>query len=188
MSLKNIRSCDELVIAVRKGLRPEYLFFWGHQPLPNGEIGPSCFSQWWPATFAISGDSYSTAEHFMMAEKARLFGDEATRTRILDAPTPKAAKALGREVKDFKEVIWDQSRFQIVVEGNQAKFSQNQELAKFLLGTGEKVLVESSPRDRIWGIGLGASSDLAKNPESWRGLNLLGFALMEVRERLSQGK
>jgi len=184
MKFEHVRSREELVRAVRNGLKPEYLFFWGHRSLPNGEIGKSCFSQWWPATFLIGDTHYPTAEHFMMAEKARLFNDEEVRQQILNAPTPKAAKELGRQIKNFQEELWQESRFQLVVEGNQAKFTQNAELQRFLLGTGDRILVEASPLDRIWGIGLAADSELATNPNRWRGLNLLGFALMEVRDRL----
>jgi ribA/ribD-fused uncharacterized protein len=124
----------------------------------------------------------------MMAEKARLFGDEAARAQILKASSPNAAKQLGRQVKHFDEQVWAESRFQLVVAGNLAKFSQNHELGNYLLGTGDKVLVEASPVDRIWGIGLAAGDAQAKNPEQWRGLNLLGFALMETRQRLQEGK
>jgi hypothetical protein len=120
----------------------------------------------------------------MMAEKARLFGDEDTRKQILDAGGPKTAKQLGRNVKNFKEEVWCELRFQIVVRGNYEKFNQNRELRTFLLGTGDKVLVEASPIDRIWGIGLAGNDERATNPELWLGLNLLGFALMEVRQRL----
>ena len=179
-----VRSRDELLIEVRKGLRPHYLFFWGHRSLPGGEIGKPCLSQWWPTKFSVAGISYVTAEHFMMAEKARLFDDEDTRSKIIEAPTPKLAKQLGRQVSNFKEEVWRDARFQFVVEGNYAKFNQNPELAAFLLGTGNKLLVEASPTDSIWGIGLAAADERAKNPERWRGLNLLGFALMEVRHRL----
>jgi ribA/ribD-fused uncharacterized protein len=153
MTVGNLRNRDDLLRAVRGGLRPQYLCFWGHKPLPNGEIGKSCFSQWWPAPFSVNEVRYPTAEHFMMAEKARLFGDEDLRAQILKAASPKAAKQLGRQVKNFKEEVWQESRFQFVVEGNHAKFSQNRELERFLLGTGSKVLVEASPVDRIWGIG-----------------------------------
>src|SRR5262245_52912881 len=111
-----IRNCEDLVEQVKRGRRPHYLFFWGHRPLPNGEIGPSCFSQWWPARFAVAEVRYPTAEHFMMAEKARLFDDEDVRTQILDAGSPKTAKELGRRVKNFKEEIWEASRFKLVVE------------------------------------------------------------------------
>ena len=182
-----MRNREELLQKVRSGLRPNFLFFWGHRPLPNGEIGKSCFSQWWPAPFTVEQFRYPTAEHFMMAEKAHLFADEETRAQVLKAGSPKAAKQLGRQVKGYQESVWVAARFQIVVTGNLAKFSQNRELGKYLLATGDSVLVEASPVDRIWGIGLAADSEQAKNPEQWRGLNLLGFALMEVRQRLREG-
>jgi ribA/ribD-fused uncharacterized protein len=185
MKVDKVRSRDELVRLVKAGRSPHYLLFWGHRPLPNGEIGKPCFSQWWPATFVVDEIRYPTAEHFMMAQKALLFGDEAARAQILSAATPKAAKELGRRVKNFDEAVWEASRFQFVVEGNQAKFGQNPELGRFLLGTGDKVLVEASPVDRVWGIGLAANDVRATNPETWPGLNLLGFALMEVREWLA---
>src|SRR5262250_248775 len=133
MQAENIRNRENLLRAVRSGLRPKYLFFWGHKPLPNGEIGKPCFSQWWPAPFSVNGTTYPTAEHFMMAEKARLFGDETTRAQILKAGSPKAAKQLGRQVKGFKESVWIEARIQIVVAGNLAKFGQNHELGAFLL-------------------------------------------------------
>ena len=188
MQTNNLRNREDLLQAVRRGLRPEYLFFWGHKPLPDGEIGNSCFSQWWPSPFSVGGVSYQTAEHFMMAEKARLFGDEAARAQILQSGSPKAAKQLGRQVKNFNEQQWVEARFQVVIAGSLAKFRQNRELGKYLLGTNDKVLVEASPLDRIWGIGLGAHNEHAMNPEQWRGLNLLGFALMDVRQTLREGK
>jgi ribA/ribD-fused uncharacterized protein len=188
MHIEDIRSHEELLRAVRSGFRPKYLFFWGHKPLPSGEIGKSCFSQWWPASFTVNGVSYPTAEHFMMAEKARLFGDEDARANILKAGSPKAAKQLGRQVKHFDEQVWAEARFQLVVEGNLAKFGQNRDVGKFLSGTSDTVLVEASPVDRIWGIGLAADNEQAMNPEQWRGLNLLGFALMEVRQKLHEAK
>jgi ribA/ribD-fused uncharacterized protein len=184
MDLDNVRTREDLVQLATQGDHPQYFFFWGHRPLPNGEIGKSCLSQWWPAAFVINDVTYPTAEHFMMAEKARMFGDEAAREEILKADGPKAAKQLGRGVKNFDDARWQEHRFKFVVEGNLAKFSQNRELADFLVGTGDKVLVEASPLDRIWGIGLGANDERATAPTQWRGLNLLGFALMEVRQML----
>jgi ribA/ribD-fused uncharacterized protein len=183
-----IRSRDDLLQAVRSGFRPRYLFFWGHRPLPNDRIGNPCFSQWWAAEFSVDDVRYPTAEHFMMAEKARLFHDEEVRTQILQTRTPKAAKELGRQVRNFDEEVWADARFRLVVEGNVAKFSQNRELGDYLLGTRDRVLVEASPSDRIWGIGLAADSVEALNPELWRGLNLLGFALMEARQRLRESR
>jgi ribA/ribD-fused uncharacterized protein len=184
MSSKEITTLEDMLRAVRSGFRPKYLFFWGHSPLPSGEIGKSCLSQWWPAKFTIGGLSYPTAEHFMMAEKARLFGDNERREQILNSTSPKLAKHHGRQVKGFEEQIWGDVRFDLVVQGNFEKFSQNNRLGAFLIGTGNRVLVEASPVDRIWGIGLGADNLDILNPEKWRGLNLLGFALMKVRQRL----
>ena len=95
-----------------------------------------------------------------------------------------AAKKLGRQVRNFDHARWEAARFDIVVRGNTAKFVQNEPLQSFLFGTGRRVLVEASPVDRIWGIGLAADDPRAMHPEQWRGLNLLGFALMAVRDVL----
>ena len=119
-----------------------------------------------------------------MAEKARLFGDDEVREKIATAVGPGKAKALGRQVHGFREEVWVEHRFGIVVTGNHAKFSQNEELRSYLVTTGTKVLVEASPGDRIWGIGMGKDNERATDPMRWRGLNLLGFALMEVRAHL----
>ncbi len=164
----------------------KYVFFWGHQPGREGLIDKSCFSQWYEAAFEREGIRYPTAEHYMMAAKADLFGDESSRARIIAAPNPGAAKRFGREVEGFDAGIWDRERFAIVVDANLAKFSQNPTLEKFLLGTADRVLVEASPVDSIWGIGMAQDHSDIKNPASWLGLNLLGFALMEVRAQLSK--
>lgn len=122
----------------------------------------------------------------MMAEKARLFKDEESLDRVLVANHPNEAKQLGRKVAGFDKKLWERQRSEIVTTGNFAKFSQNPALKEFLLNTGDRVLVEASPVDRIWGIGLAADHIDAENPYKWKGLNLLGFALMEVRNRLLQ--
>lgn len=170
--------------AIRQGLRPKYLFFWGHQPLKDGSIGASCLSQWFTAPFTIEGLRYPTAEHFMMTEKARLFNDPVVCNQILEAPHPGAAKKLGRHVKGFDDTTWKAHRFDIVVRANYAKFGQNEALRAYLLGTKNRIIVEASPVDRIWGIGLARDDQRSQNPEQWRGLNLLGFALMRVRQEL----
>ncbi|MFM8217125.1 MAG: NADAR family protein [Pirellula sp.] len=165
----------------------EYLLFWGHTPAKDGTITKACFSQWYVAPFTIEGVVYPTAEHWMMAGKARLFSDNETLQEILVAPDPKSAKALGRKVRGFKDDLWVTNARRIVTEGNIAKFSQNEGLKEFLLATETKVLVEASPYDRIWGIGLGAEDPNAKHPTKWQGENLLGFALMDVREAIRLG-
>ncbi len=166
------------------GSAPEFMLFWRETPKVPGSIDAACFSQWFPAPFVIDGVRYSTAEHFMMAEKARLFGDAATLEKILAAPSSGAAKALGRVIVHYDDAQWSAARFDVVVRGSIAKFGQNDRLRTFLLETGEKIPAEASPTDTIWGIGLAASDERARDPMQWRGLSLLGFALVEARRQL----
>jgi ribA/ribD-fused uncharacterized protein len=177
---------EQLACELRSGTRIKFLCFWGHAVPADGSVRATCLSQWYPAPFRIDGANYPTAEHYMMAAKARLFGDESACERILRAAQPGAAKAIGREIRGFDEARWIEHRFDIVIAANLAKFSQNPALHDYLLRTGEQVLVEASPVDRIWGIGLAADAREAKDPGAWQGLNLLGFALMEVRKRLRE--
>jgi ribA/ribD-fused uncharacterized protein len=162
----------------------KYLFFWGHTPKQKGVVDKSCFSQWFPVAFTVAGDTYATAEHWMMAEKARLFGNDDVRQRIIAARHPDEAKKLGRQVTGFDPAVWDAQKYELVVTGNYHKFSQHPALRDYLLTTGERVLVEASPVDAIWGIGLAGSHPDATQPARWLGENLLGFALMEVRDQL----
>jgi ribA/ribD-fused uncharacterized protein len=120
----------------------------------------------------------------MMAEKARLFSDQEILEEILKTGNPKEVKSLGRKIKNFDHIVWDKHKYEIVKRGNLLKFSQNPEFKNFLLSTNEKVLIEASPYDRIWGIGMLESDPKAENPLQWNGENLLGFALMEVRDEL----
>ncbi|WP_405013414.1 NADAR family protein [Kitasatospora sp. NBC_01539] len=179
------RSREQLAALVAAGARPRYLLFWGHRPERDGRIGAGSLSQWWPGDITVDGETYRTAEHWMMAGKARLFGDEGVRAQVLASRTPGEAKKLGRLVRGFDEKRWAAERFELVVRGNVEKFGQDAALRSYLLGTGHRVLVEASPLDRVWGIGLAADSDDATRPQHWPGLNLLGFALMEARARLA---
>lgn len=173
-----------LINTLEKGETIKYIYFWGHQPGRSGAITTSCFSQWWKSPFEVEGIIYPTAEHWMMAQKALLFNDKQSFEAIINAKTPGAVKALGRQVKDFDNELWEKKRFDIVVKGNFYKFSQDEALKEFLIKTHDRVIVEASPVDNIWGIGLAADDERAGNPELWQGLNLLGFALMEVRDML----
>ena len=173
-----------LIHSIRAGARPTYFLFWGHRARDDNSVGKWCLSQWWPAAFTVEGTTYSTAEHFMMVAKARLFEDLSAADRILAAPSPAAAKKLGRAVRGFDEKVWASARYAFVVAGNTAKFSQHPNLGAFLKSISEDVIVEASPVDTIWGIGLAQDSPDARNPERWRGRNLLGFALMDVRAAL----
>ncbi|WP_018685408.1 NADAR family protein [Actinokineospora enzanensis] len=178
------RSVDELIHALDQGRRFAYLPFWRPEPTADGSLGASCLSQWWPAAFEIDGTTFATAEHYMMWRKAELFGDTATATRILAAAEPGRAKEHGRQVRDFDRTRWAEHRYEVVVTGNTAKFSQHPRLGEFLAGTGDQVLVEASPADTIWGIGLAADDPRLDQPDRWPGLNLIGFALADVRARV----
>jgi len=155
--------------------KERYTFFWkSHSP----------FSQWHPSVFTVDGVEFNCAEQFMMYQKAMLFEDPNTAQRILDTPDPRRQKSLGREVQNFNDDAWQQNCRDIVKRGNLAKFSQNKDLLSALLATEGTVLVEASPQDRIWGIGLTADNPRAHNKNTWRGSNWLGYALTDARNEL----
>ncbi len=180
-----VRNVTDLIALTASGQRIKYVLFWGHTAAGDGGASAACLSQWSPEAFTVDGTRFATAEHYMMWRKATLFGDTASAERILAAGHPRDAKLLGGRVAPFDQQVWDAERFGIVVAGNLAKFRQNPDALTFLAGTGSRVLVEASPTDRIWGIGLTREDPRATDPARWRGLNLLGFALMEVRTRLA---
>lgn len=166
------------------GKRHDLCLFWKPTPAKDGAITKSCFSQWWIGEFWSDFHNYCCMEQFMMEQKAALFGDEEIRQQILECRDPRQIQALGRKVRGFDQTLWDRAKYSIVLNGNWCKFSQSRDLRDFLLSTGDSVLVEASPYDAIWGIRLSADSPDAQNPLKWRGQNLLGFALMEVRDEL----
>ena len=182
--MKDEKFLDDLIQKVQKGDQFKYLYFWGHTPKQVDLIDKSCFSQWYPAQFKDEGIEYLTAEHYMMAQKAKLFNDEEIFAQILQVKHPNEAKQLGRKVRNYDEKIWQEKRFDIVVQANFAKFSQHPELKNFLLATKDHILVEASPVDKIWGIGMAQDHLHTQDPSQWQGLNLLGFALMRVRDQL----
>ena len=163
----------------------KFVFFW--KPGDIDHEPECCFGQWQYSEFkSANGDivDYTCAEQYMMAEKARLFGDEEIKRQIIAANHPKQMKALGRKVRNFDDKIWLKLRHSVVLSGNYLKFAQNKNMRDILLSTGDKVLVEASPLDLIWGIGYTKNSPEATRPQNWRGSNLLGFALMEVRDEI----
>lgn len=157
------------------------IYFWGHTFHEQPTV--TCFSQWYPSPFEDGRIFYPTAEHYMMAKKAELFHDKETRGLILNAKDPREAKALGRQVKNFDKRFWDNNCRWIVEQGNYLKFSQNKKLGEFLFSTGDEIIAEASPYDRIWGIGL--SREDAEKGVPWKGTNWLGEALMNVRKRIA---
>jgi ribA/ribD-fused uncharacterized protein len=122
----------------------------------------------------------------MMGRKALIFNDLETFDKILSANHPKQIKSLGREVRNFNATLWDNVKYSVVLSGNFYKFTQNDEMSKILLSTGDKIIVEASPLDKIWGVGLSEENSIIENPNYWKGKNLLGFALMEVRDELKR--
>jgi ribA/ribD-fused uncharacterized protein len=145
---------------------------------------PSCYCQWTPCAFTVNDVTYNCTEQYMMAEKARLFGDEEALEKIMKTTSPSSQKSYGRKVLRFDDEVWSKNCMRIVEEGNYAKFSQNPKFKEELLASGTKILAEASPYDKVWGIGLSAYSPLAYDKKTWKGRNMLGTALMNVRDRL----
>jgi len=183
--IMNIRTKDELANYVNRGKKAKFLFFWGHTNKTQ-TVNKACFSQWYSSPFTEGGNKFATAEHYMMFGKAKLFGDTVAMEKALNAKSPGAVKAVGRSVKGFDQAVWDANKFDLVVNANLAKFGSNDDLRDFLISTGKRVLVEASPVDKVWGIGLAQDNEAASNPNLWKGENLLGFALMEVRTQLQK--
>lgn len=167
---------EELIAAMDTGGWPvEFYPFFHHQHV---------FSQWHASPFTMGSHRYANAEQWMMAEKANIFGDQEVRQRILATPFPAIVKALGRTVRGFDEATWTARRAEVVFEGNMAKFRQNPDAQAVLVSTIGRVLIETNPRDLVWGIGLPAGHVDVEHPKLWPGLNLLGFTLMRVRHTL----
>lgn len=151
----------------------KYVFFW------NG-----IYSQWHKAPMVIDKVEYNSCEQYMMHQKALLFGDLDIAAQIMMEENPREQKRFGRMIRNFDKYTWDKNCLAIVYEGNLAKFSQNPELAKQMLETQDRIFVEASPLDNIWGIGLAEDADNIDDPSYWMGLNLLGQALTLVKQEL----
>ncbi|WP_420385903.1 NADAR family protein [Roseivirga sp.] len=175
---------DWLKKEIENGTSLKYLFFWGHNSNGIDKVGHWCLSQWYESPFIVDGITYKTTEHWMMSQKALLFNDIQQHEKIIASKKPGEVKDLGRQVRGFDEDVWAEKRYEIVRVGNVNKFSQNPELQEYLINTKNRILVEASPVDQIWGVGLSKESPKINNVYSWRGSNLLGFALMEVRDFL----
>lgn len=153
----------------------KHVFFW------NG-----IFSQWYPSLMVVDGVEYKTCEQFMMASKALLFKDNKAYNEIMLTDDPRQQKAWGRKVRNFNTEEWGKVSRDVVFKANLAKFSQDELLKKLLLETGDLELVEASPYDTIWGIGMGVENPNIHDNSKWCGLNWLGEVLMKVRTELNK--
>jgi ribA/ribD-fused uncharacterized protein len=151
----------------------KYVFFW------NG-----IYSQWHKAPMTIDKIEYNSCEQYMMHQKALLFEDNEIAKLIMKESNPREQKKYGRMIKNFDKSTWDKNCLAIVYEGNLAKFSQNEDLKEEMLSTGNRIFVEASPLDNIWGIGLAEDTAGIDNPSFWLGLNLLGQALTLVKQEI----
>lgn len=152
------------------------VLFWESDEIP---------SQWYPSDFVVAGVEYNCAEQYMMAEKARLFEDEEALAAIMETDCPREQKRLGRLIQGFDEDTWNEVALDVVTKGNFAKFSQNPQMKKWLLETQDKILVEASPYDKIWGVGLREDDPRILDRDQWEGTNWLGEALSNVRDMLA---
>ena len=178
-------SLEKLQKDFNKGKKIDFLFFYGHTN-DKKEINKSSLSQWYIKDFKINDITFNCMEKYMMYNKALLFDDKKTAYEILKSNQPKAIKELGRKVNNFNGDVWDKIKYTIVITGNYHKFSQNADLRNFLLSTKNKILAEASPYDKVWGIKMKYDDENIENPFLWKGENLLGFALMEVRDEINK--
>lgn len=154
-------------------IKGDYAFFHG-----------GCFSQWWPSKFMVENFTFNCCEQYMMFKKAMLFGDIKSAAEIMEESSPRNIKFIGRRVRNFDNYIWDQTKRDVVYKGNYYKFTENEDLKEILLSTGNKVLVEASPKDIIWGIGLSVNDENVEDKNCWRGTNYLGYELTRLKFKL----
>lgn len=151
----------------------KYVFFWG-----------GVCSQWYPSQFVINEQKFNCAEQYMMYKKALLFEDESVANAIMATFNPREQKALGRKVRGFDKDVWEAECKEYVYEANYAKFTQNPNLLEELESYGDREIVEASPEDKIWGIGLHETDPNILDKSKWQGTNWLGESIMRVREQL----
>ena len=163
-----------------KGALYDVVFF--HLPKePNGYL-----SNWYPATFTIDGITFSSTEQYIMYRKCKIFGDEESASAILETNDPARQQAIGQGASGFDGTVWNGMKQVVAYRGLLAKFSQNENLKQQLLDTGDAYLVECAHKDIIWACGIRLTEEERFDINKWRGQNILGFALMEVREAIRQ--
>jgi ribA/ribD-fused uncharacterized protein len=151
----------------------KYVFFWS-----------GIYSQWHKANMTIDGITYNSCEQYMMHQKALTFGDTEIAKLIMEESNPREQKKYGRMIKNFDKSVWDKVCLSIVIKGNYFKFKQNPDLKAALMLTGKRIMVEASPLDNIWGIGMAEDDPNVEYPMCWKGLNLLGQAITIVKQEL----
>jgi ribA/ribD-fused uncharacterized protein len=153
--------------------KEDFVLFWG-----------GTYSQWCPSPFTIDGIEYNCCEQYMMAKKALVFNDLEAYEEIMASNSPRDQKAIGRRVSNFSAAVWSPVSREVVYQANYAKFTQNPEMRKELMATGDLEIVEASPFDKIWGIGLSEDDPRAWDKSTWQGTNWLGIEIMRVRETI----
>lgn len=151
----------------------KYVFFWG-----------SVFSNWAKCKFIHEGVEYSSTEQTMMAAKAKLFGDASALKEVMATRNPRVQKAIGRAIQNFDKAKWLEVCYPLVTDAIYSKFSQNEDMRRILLATGDRIIVEASPEDEVWGIGMSVNDPDILDETKWRGTNFLGKGLMEARDRI----
>lgn len=174
--MKDEKNTDKLCV---NGVFHDAVFF--HLPEePNGFL-----SNWYPAVFVLDGIRFSSTEQYIMYRKCQIFGDEESAAAILKTDDPAQQQSIGRKASGFNAVVWNGMKQTLAYRGLLAKFSQNEELKKQLLETGNAFLVECAYQDIIWACGIRLNEKERFDMSKWRGQNLLGFSLMEVRKTLA---
>ena len=172
---------EEFAVTEKDVPRPGNVVGFFHEYGPNG-----WFSNWYPAVFTVDGVTYLNAEQYLMHQKALCCGDEATAQKVMENPDPKTVKLLGRAITPYDDAKWAAVRQEVIYRGLLAKFGQNSGLKHQLLATGDALIAECSPNDRIWGIGLPLDDPRCQDPAQWQGQSILGSTLMRVRTQLRQ--
>lgn len=144
------------------------------------------YSQWYMRSFKIDDIEYNCCEQYMMAKKAKIFCDDKNYDLIMNSSNPRDQKKYGRKINNFDLEEWKKHNYKIIVDANYAKFSQNEDLKKELLNTGNNIICEASPYDKIYGIGIKKSDPDVHDQSKWKGTNLLGKAIMDAREKIKK--